>query len=140
MFTVLFLMYKSGILYLNQTFERGKQMNKIKDFFKKSGKEGKVALTAVGVVGATTVGAHASSSDIVKNLLSYVFGIFFWIGVVLLAWGIGQLVLAFKNEDGDSKSRAIMLIVASIVLMGIGPIFNGLSIAGATGIATKSDF
>lgn len=116
-------------------------MNKIKDFFKKSGKEGKVALTAVGVVGATTVGAHAAtSSEIVKNLLGYVFGIFFWIGVVLLAWGIGQLVLAFKNEDGDSKSRAIMLIVASIVLMGIGPIFNGLNIAGVSGIQTKSDF
>ena len=104
-------------------------MNKIKDFFKKSGKEGKIAIATTGTVAATSVAAFADpgkSQTIIRGLLGYVFGIFFWIGVVLLAWGIGQLVLAFKNEDGDSKSRAIMLIVASIVLMGIAPIFSGV--------------
>jgi len=109
-------------------------MNKIKDFFKKSGKEGKIAIATTGTVATTSVAAFASgggasgAKSIIGGLLGYVFGIFFYIGVVLLAWGIGQLVLAFKNEDGDSKSRAIMLIVASIVLMGISGIFNGLNL------------
>ena len=48
-------------------------------------------------------------------------------GWLLLAWGIGQLVLAFKNEDADSKSRAMMLIVVAIILTVVGTIFNGLN-------------
>lgn len=48
----------------------------------------------------------ASAKTLVQNLLGYVFAIFKYIGWLLLAWGVGQLVLAFKNEDADSKSRA----------------------------------
>lgn len=59
-------------------------------------------------------------------MLSYVFAIFKYIGWLLLAWGIGQLVLAFKNEDADSKSRAMMLIVVAIILTVIGTIFKGV--------------
>ena len=115
-------------------------MDKIKGFFKKAGKEGKIALTSVVAVASTTVTAFAggNASNVISGLLGYVFGIFFWIGVVLLAWGIGQLVLAFKNEDGDSKSRAIMIIVAAIVLLGIGTIFNGLNLGVTATI--KTDF
>ena len=105
-------------------------MNKIKNFLAKhNNKESKIAVTAAAVAIATSVGSFAgTASDAVTNLLGYVFGIFFYIGIVLLAWGIGQLVLAFKNEDGDSKSRAIMLIIAAIVLMSVGGIFNGLGL------------
>ncbi len=104
-------------------------MNKIKDFFRKSGKEGKIAVAATAVTIASTVSVFAgTATKVIQGLLGYIFGIFFWIGIVLLAWGIGQLVLAFKNEDGDSKSRAIMLIVAAIVLMSIWTIFNGLGL------------
>lgn len=69
-----------------------------------------------------------SAKTLVTNMLGYVFAIFKYIGWLLLAWGIGQLVLAFKNEDADSKSRAMMLIVVAIILTVIGTIFNGLSL------------
>lgn len=72
--------------------------------------------------------AHATAESLVTNLLGYVFAIFKYIGWLLLAWGVGQLVLAFKNEDADSKSRAMMLIVTAIVLTSIGTIFNGLGL------------
>lgn len=74
--------------------------------------------------------AFASSTTakgLVQGMLGYVFTIFKYIGWLLLAWGIGQLVLAFKNEDADSKSRAMMLIVVAIILTVIGTIFNGLN-------------
>ena len=70
--------------------------------------------------------ASASAEALVKNLLGYVFAIFKYIGWLLLAWGIGQLILAFKNEDADSKSRAMMLLVVAVILTVIGTIFNSV--------------
>lgn len=86
-------------------------------------------IVAGSTAGAALVGtsfASASAKNLVQNLLGYVFAIFKYIGWLLLAWGVGQLVLAFKNEDADSKSRAMMLIVVAIILTSIGTIFNGV--------------
>jgi len=77
-----------------------------------------------------------SAKTLVTNMLGYVFTIFKYIGWLLLAWGIGQLVLAFKNEDADSESRAMMLIVVAIILTVIGTIFNGLKL-GVSADTTK---
>lgn len=91
---------------------------------------------AIAVVGTVT-GAHAGDAeDLVTSLLGYVFAIFRYIGWLLLAWGVGQLVLAFKNEDADSKSRAMMLLIVAIILTSIGTIFNGLGVTGGTSIDT----
>ena len=95
---------------------------------------GSVAAAVLG----TTVVAHASAQKLVQNLLGYVFAIFKYIGWLLLAWGVGQLVLAFKNEDADSKSRAMMLVVVAIILTTISSIFNGLGISGVN--ASTKDF
>jgi hypothetical protein len=43
-----------------------------------------------------------------------------------------MLVLAFKNEDADSKSRAMMMAVVSIVLISIKTILN--SVMSGTGV------
>lgn len=66
----------------------------------------------------------AGIDDMFGTLISYVFKIFFYIGAVLLAWSIGQLIMAFKNEDADSKSRAVMVIVVSCLLMSAGGIYS----------------
>lgn len=96
-----------------------------------------VAGSAVGASAVAAVGAGATAQTLVTNLLGYVFGMFKYIGILLLAWGVGQLVLAFKNEDADSKSRAMMLIMVAIVLTVLSTIFNGLGV-GVT--ATTQDF
>lgn len=82
---------------------------------------------AKGGSGGSDGSGGTSAKDLVQGMLGYVFTIFKYIGWLLLAWGIGQLVLAFKNEDADSKSRAMMLIVVAIILTVIGTIFNGLN-------------
>lgn len=82
---------------------------------------------SAALVGTSFAFAETSAKDLVQGMLGYVFTIFKYIGWLLLAWGIGQLVLAFKNEDADSKSRAMMLIVVAIILTVIGTIFNGLN-------------
>ncbi len=113
----------------------------MKELFKKlklNAKAAKIVASsaAVAVMG-TTVVAHASAQKLVTNLLGYVFAIFKYIGWLLLAWGVGQLVLAFKNEDADSKSRAMMLLVVAIILTSLGTIFNGLGL-GVTAATNKT--
>lgn len=112
-------------------------MFKLKQAFKKPINKVKTLCTvasAAVVSGVMAPMAFASSTtpvnakDVVADLVNIVFDIFFYIGVLLLAWSIGMLVLAFKNEDADSKSRAMMLLVVSCVLMGIKTLFNTLGI------------
>ena len=65
-------------------------------------------------------------SGVMGNVEKIVYALFKSIGFVLTIWGIGQLVLAFKNEDSDSKSRAIMSIVAGIALYAFPTIAGAL--------------
>ena len=100
----------------------------------------RAAKIAAGSMGAAALVAmpfaHATAQGLVVNLLGYVFAIFKYIGWLLWAWGVGQLVLAFKNEDADSKSRAMMLIVVAIILTVLPTIFNGLGLTSQS-IATS---
>lgn len=61
--------------------------------------------------------SDSAASDLISTVLGVICDIFLAIGVLLLAWSVGMLFLAFKNEDADSKSRAMMMAVVSIVLI-----------------------
>ena len=69
--------------------------------------------------------------QVMGKILGVLTTVFLYVGILLMAWGIGQLVLAFKNEDADSKSRSIMLIVASVFLIAIKPFLE--AVIGTTG-------
>lgn len=60
----------------------------------------------------------------VKELNVNIFQLLGWTGAILLAWGIGMLVLAFKNEDAEQKQRSLMLVIFAILLMGMRFIHN----------------
>lgn len=103
-----------------------------------AGSTASAALVGTSFAAASQKGSEAATGTaegLVQNLLGYVFAIFKYIGWLLLAWGVGQLVLAFKNEDADSKSRAMMLIVVAIILTTLGTIFNGLGL----GVSAPTD-
>lgn len=79
--------------------------------------------------------AAGSAESIIGKVLGIVLKIFLYIGVVLLVWSIGMLILAFKNEDADSKTRAIMLLIVSIVLIGLKPLVTGVLTTVAVNIS-----
>lgn len=75
-------------------------------------------LTSAGLVMFTPIlYSYAGVKGMVANIIATVGDIFLLIGAVLLVWAVGQLVMAFRNEDADSKSRAMMLIVSSCLMM-----------------------
>lgn len=63
-------------------------------------------------------------TEIIKALLNSIFTIALYIGILLLVWGVIILVLAIRNEDADSKSRAVLFIVVAIVLICLGALFD----------------
>lgn len=70
--------------------------------------------------------AQANVKDILGNMISVIELVFQAVGVVLLVYSIAQLVLAFKNEDADSKTRASTLLVVAVILVALPTIINNL--------------
>lgn len=82
------------------------------------------ALTAITATAMPMSTYALQASGLMQSILNIIYDIFKYIGVLLLAWSVGMLVLAFKNEDADSKSRAMMMMVVSIALIGIGAVIG----------------
>lgn len=84
---------------------------------------------------ATAPTVSTSAADTAMSaIVNFVFRIFGYIGAVLGIWGIGSLILSFKNEDADGKSRAIMLLGAAILLLSLKTIITSTGILNGTGI------
>lgn len=100
-------------------------MNKV--FYKAKKRIGKAAGAAVGALGIASVfpadvfadTTVDGADDTVKGIIKVILRIFRYIGIILAVWGVGQLVTAFRNDDADSKTRAVMLIMASIALISL---------------------
>ena len=96
---------------------------------------------ALIVIASTTffpfaVSSTASEIDtsegvrLLSQAIDTFFDIVMCVGILLLAWGIIQLVLSIRSEDADSKVKATMIIVTAIILICInfifGPVFEVL--------------
>lgn len=77
---------------------------------------------------ATNNDAASDVQSILNTMIGYIGMAFQAVGVVLCVYSVGQLLLAFKNEDADSKSRASTMLVVGVILVAIKPLINGLNI------------
>jgi hypothetical protein len=112
-----------------------KFFNKTKDSVTKVVSRGKREMAALTAIAATTMPMSVfATTNLMNKILDIIYKIFGYIGVLLLAWSIGMLVLAFKNEDADSKSRAMMLLVVSVVLIGVKTIIAPVITAAMAGM------
>ena len=60
--------------------------------------------------------ARAEIADVLGGFVDIIVLIFQAVGVLLGTYSIGSLILAFKNEDAASKSRAATMLVVSVCL------------------------
>ena len=103
-------------------------LNAIKKFFE--GKKNSLknlsipACVAAATASASTFAFAVTAEDLIGQILKTIFTIAGYIGVLLLVWGIVILVLAIRNEDADSKSRAVLFIVVAIALICLGALFG----------------
>lgn len=82
---------------------------------------------------AFAVEGEDTVKDILEEMISIVGLVFSAVGVILAVYSVGQLVLAFKNEDADSKSRASTMLVVAVILIAFPAIVNGLDLVDKIG-------
>ena len=90
---------------------------------------------AVSIAAFPVINAYAGANELVSRIIGTIGNIFQLIGAILLCWSIGQLVMAFKNEDADSKSRAALVMVSSVLLVTMPTILTALLQATGTSIS-----
>lgn len=69
-------------------------------------------------------------SNVLGQIIDIIGYIFRAVGIILCVYSIGQLILAIKNEDADSKTRATTQIIVSVVLIALPSIINTLNLKG----------
>lgn len=115
----------------NKLLER---LDKVRNFMTKYGPYLMVMLIVTFMVVTLIDPAFAAADyekpvkEIVKGMVDIIKFIFKVIGVILAVYSVGQLVLAFKNEDADSKSRASTQLVVAIVLIAMPSIIDSLKL------------
>ena len=72
--------------------------------------------------------AVVNLSEILGKMINIVKTIFVAVGIILLVYSIGQLALAFKNEDADSKTRASTMLVVALVLIAFPAFIDALNL------------
>lgn len=105
-------------------------MEKIKTLFNNA-KE-KIAMIPIMIMGminmaslnayATGLGSgteDADASSIFGSIIGVILDLVRYAGIILAVWGVVQFFLALRNEDGDSKARAGLTIVAGVALIAI---------------------
>ena len=105
-------------------------MEKIKTLFNNA-KE-KIAMIPIMIIGminmaslnayAAGIGSDVENADtasIFGNIIGVILDLVRYVGVILAVWGVVQFFLALRNEDGDSKARAGLTIVAGVALFAI---------------------
>ena len=79
------------------------------------------------------LGKNATMDGLMSSILNIIFQIFRYVGILLLVWSIAQIVMAFKNDDADSKQKGMMIAVISVVLITLSfvlkPILNTVGVS-----------
>ena len=86
---------------------------------------------ALAVIAGTVAPAQAADDALTKvagDLLDILGRIFKAVGVFISAYSVGQLILAMKNEDADSKSRAATQLAVGAALFIVPDLLTKLNL------------
>ncbi len=89
----------------------------------------KPALLAVATVLASTAGyalpgADTSPDQLVTSIIGIVLTLARYIGIVLIVTGVFQLVMAYKDDNADAKTRGVQLAIVGVILVGLKAILT----------------
>jgi uncharacterized membrane protein HdeD (DUF308 family) len=78
---------------------------------------------------ASGLGSYTSKVDakgMTTGLIKQIGSLMTYVGAVVLAVGVIQVILAFKNEDADGKTRGMLVAVTGIALVAIDSILKAV--------------
>ena len=101
---------------------------KAKSIAKKAAPFMMIAVALVLCAAPSTLAAGPNLTKLIKSIITIIENIFIIVGVIFTAYGVGALVMAFKNEDGDSKHRAAMQLGVGVALISISALEKALNL------------
>lgn len=93
-----------------------------------------VALLCVMALMVTITPAFAKPTvpgnlkEVVESFVFYIGLIFQVVGVLLGVYAAGQMIMAFKDDNPDAKTRASTLLVVAFILIVMPGIIDGLGL------------
>ena len=78
--------------------------------------------------GGITANPNLDPKTIISNIAGYLLSILTGIGLVFIVWGGFQFGMAMKDEDAASKSKAILVLVSGIIMVGLKAVLSGFGI------------
>lgn len=97
-------------------------------------KAGKLALTAVPILNALSVTAHAEGGDSASanSIMESIMGILgpgvIALGTLVTVVGGIQLGKGFTRDDADAKSTGMMTMIGGMIIGGVGGVVQGIKI------------
>ena len=98
----------------------------------------KAAVTGV-MIGAMTMPVFALTpatdidpTAIISNIANWLLSILTYVGLVFIVWGGFQFGMAMKDEDAASKSKAILVLIAGVVMVGLKAVLTAFGVLAAS--------
>lgn len=86
------------------------------------------AMTTPVFAGGITVQPNIDPLSVIGTIAAYLLSILQAVGLVFIVWGGFQFGMAMKDEDAASKSKAILVLVSGIVMVGLKAVLKGFGI------------
>lgn len=89
-----------------------------------------LAVPAAAFATSVTIKNDLDPETVVGNILGYLITALQLVGGGVLIYAFGSFALSIAQENPDQRSRAIMMIVAGAMLVGIRPILSAIGVIG----------
>ena len=66
------------------------------------------------------------NTEAMTQLFSVLKSVSFYVGLGLLAFGVYEIVMSFIQSQPEAKTKGITLGIVGAVMMGLGPVLDGL--------------
>ena len=84
-----------------------------------------MAAFVIGLLPTTALAAPDALTAI-DNLTTLILSILSAGGVILVVFGIVQVAMGFKSQDGTQKAHGIMFLVGGLLIASVGTVLNVL--------------
>lgn len=85
-----------------------------------------MAATATGIL---PVFATDAVEGLMTELISVITSAAGYVGMIIIAWGAFQMIMAFRREDSEGISKQVITVVVGGLLLGLGTLLGNLGVA-----------
>ncbi len=79
----------------------------------------------------TTINGNIDLDKLFGGIMDIIIMIAFYTGIVMVAGGVYNLAMAYKDEDGNAHTKAIRYLVAGAILIGLPALLKMTGIINA---------